>query len=121
MTEIHLKQRRILAASIYVLRGFRGFHSVMNTSQASNDVVFPFVMAAVVTAFCLVDARIEHKKIPMLAGWLIFFTWPVSVPISLFWIHGKQKALRVILFLFSVVGVCFAGAFAAFLFAQYGK
>ena len=121
MVEIYLKQRRILAASIYLLGGFWGFHSVMNALQAGDDVIFPFVMAAVVTAFCLVDAKIEHKKIPTLAGWLIFFTWPVSVPICLFWIHGKQKALLVLLFLLSVIGVCFAGAFAAFVVAQFGK
>jgi hypothetical protein len=91
MAEIYLKQRRILVGSIYALSGFWGFHSVVNPLAASSEVVFPFIMAAVITGFCLVDAKVERKKIPMLAAWLIFFTWPVAVPISLFWIHGKKK------------------------------
>jgi hypothetical protein len=118
MAEIYLKQRRTLAGSIYLLSALWGFHSVLDASHASNDVLIPFVIAASVTMFCLVDAKIHHKPIPVLAGWLIFASWPVSAPISLFWIHGKKKALRVVVFLFSVVAVCFAGAFAAFLIVR---
>src|SRR5438045_2495680 len=97
MAEIYQKQRRILAVSIYLLSAFWGFHLAMNADQPHQEVLFPIIIAAAITLYCLADAKTQHKRIPALASWLIFMIWPIAAPICLFWINGKQKALRVIL------------------------
>lgn len=114
MSEIYLrKQRKALMACLYLLSAFYGFHSILTPSPQPIDLFLSLCIGIIATLFCLVDAKIQRKFLPKLAGWLILVLWPIAVPLCLFWSHGRQGSLRVLLFLVSIVVVCFGGGIVA--------
>lgn len=120
MSETYLpNQRRLLLACVYLLSAFWGFHSALATERQSADLLLTLIIAVVVTLFCLVDAKAQHKTIPALAGWIILVFWPIAAPICLFWVHGRRKSLRVAMSLLAVIAACFGGAVVASLIALH--
>src|SRR5689334_14274361 len=117
MPDIYLRnQRKALAGYVYLLSGFWGFHSVLATNGTAFDFVFSLVTSWAATALCCVDARIHGRSVPSTAAWLIFGTWPVTVPIYVLLIHGFRRSWIVLLGILSVAGVYISGAIAAWIF-----
>jgi hypothetical protein len=112
-----IQQRKMWVRCLYLLSGLWGFHSALNTTPQTVDLPLTLTIAIVVTLICLVEARIQRKPIPTLAGWLILVSWPLSVPLCLFWLRGRRQSLRLMLSLFAVTAIYFGGAIVASMIA----
>ena len=53
--------------------------------------------------FCVVDSRFRGEPLLVSFYWIIFFTWPVSVPIYLLWSRGIKGIVWVVLYVISIV------------------
>lgn len=104
------QKRKLIMISIYSMCVLFGIDSVLfeATKYTIKDFLLILIFAILVTLFCVVDAQLRKKTIPYFSRWLIFFTWPISVPIYILWSNGKNKILKSFLQILSVPGVILA-------------
>jgi hypothetical protein len=74
------------------------------------DYLIAFVLAGAVVLFCVADASSLNKNIYHSFRWIMFFTWPVAVPIYFVWVRGLKGLLYILLYAFLVCAV-FYGTF----------
>jgi len=93
------QKRKLIMISIYSMCVLFGIDSVLveSTKVTIKDFLLILMFAILVTFFCVVDAKLRKKTIPDFSKWLIFFTWPISVPIYILWSRGKKKIISSIL------------------------
>ena len=60
--------------------------------ETGIDLLLGMAIAFSVVIACIVDARLLGQKMHNLVGFVMLFTWPVSVPIYLIWTR-KLKGL----------------------------
>jgi hypothetical protein len=74
--------RRILVTCLYLLVTVSGM--VQAIRPQSVVIALLWVMfASTVTYWCVVDSRAAGRPILQSLHWIIFFTWPIAVPIYL--------------------------------------
>jgi uncharacterized membrane protein (UPF0136 family) len=69
----------------YLLGALWGFHNALNLHSDPIGLVLSLVTSMVLTALCVVDSMVIRKPILATFRWVMFFTWPVSVPAYLVW------------------------------------
>lgn len=52
------------------------------------DVAISLALSAAMVKFCILDSKYRGDLLLNSFYWIIFFTWPVSVPIYLLWTRG---------------------------------
>ena len=66
--------------------------------------IFPIVIISILMVkFCVVDSRMRNKAVLHSFRWVIFFTWPISVPIYLIWSRGMKGIGTTILYVLSFI------------------
>lgn len=70
------------------------------------DIVISFALSAAMVKLCAADARC--RGVPLLVSfyWIIFFTWPISVPVYFLWSRGIKGIVTVVLHVISLVAMC---------------
>ena len=97
--------RRVLVVSgflVYVLCYVRG--SLVEPGLV--DVLLGIGIAAIVVKFCIVDYRMRDRTLVRSYHWLIFFMWPLGLPVYLLCSRGIWKGIVAILLV--LAGVCIA-------------
>ena len=81
-----IRQRFVLVAALYLVIAVGYVVAVLRPEAVS--VIRLVVSAAVATMaayWCVVDSRVRGSPIVQSLHWIIFFTWPIAVPIYLVW------------------------------------
>ena len=89
--------RFLLLLGFYLLAAIAG---IMGTGQLRSGVVhflFSIMAASVATYWCVLDARILGRPIVQSVHWIMFFTWPLAVPIYLIRSRGLRGLGMVVL------------------------
>jgi hypothetical protein len=95
------KLRGIVLLSFYLLAAANG---AMQASQARSgmvSLVLAVMAASLATYGCVVDARLAGRPIVQSLHWIMFFTWPIAVPIYL--IYSRKLRGVVLLILHGIV------------------
>ncbi len=102
----------VLFRSVLVLSGFllfvlTGVRGSMLEEPGLVDVFLGIVLAVIAVKFCIVDYRMRDRTLVRSYHWLIFFTWPLALPVYLLCSRGIGKGIVAILL--GLAGVCIAG------------
>ena len=89
-----LKSRNLLGAAFLLLFAFLGFHGVLLEDEQWSDLAISLGVQLTATGYCIRDMRLIGRPLPRLSEWLVFLTWPVSVPVLLLRSHWKRNTLR---------------------------
>jgi hypothetical protein len=104
-----LQKKKLIILCIYIMSVAFGIDVVLVESEPTiKDFFLGVLFATLLTFYCLYDSQLRKKTLPYFSRWLIFLTWPLSVPIYIFWSQGKKKILISILQILSVPGVVLA-------------
>ena len=80
-----LKLRRsIFICFSYLLAIFTGL-STIGTNSLMIQFLLPWLIAFSLVIACSTDALIVGKSVPRIVQFLMLLTWPISIPICLFW------------------------------------
>ena len=77
--------RRTIAVCLYVLTAAWGAARALRPDNAYLWLLFSAAIASAMTGWCVVDSRILGRPIVRSLQWIIFFTWPIAVPLYLIW------------------------------------
>ena len=100
--------RRILIASGFVLFVLSGVRASFMEDPQLVDVFLSIAMCAIAVKFCIVDYRLRGRTLLRSYHWLIFFTWPFTLPVYLVCSRGIGKGIVAIML--ALIGVCVASA-----------
>lgn len=70
-----------------------------------------------VTQFCMFDSRIQGRPLAWSVPWLIFCSWPISVPAYLFWSRGLRRMCKPALHILAFLAAPYVGYACAALIA----
>jgi hypothetical protein len=99
--------RRILGFSLYLLAALWGLLPVLYSQYLVLYLPFAAIISFTMTYWCIVDGRIVGHPILNSFYWLIFFFWPIAVPIQLFRSRGLRGLGFALLHFAGIYGVCF--------------
>ena len=109
------KLRGIVLLNFYLLAAANGATQAFQPRGGMVGVVFAIMAASLATYGCVVDARIIGRPIVQSVHWIMFFTWPLAVPI--YFIYSRRLRGVVLLILHGVGLVAVSNA--AFYLAWY--
>jgi hypothetical protein len=119
MVSISIKRAKllygILVLFLLVLTSAR--QTVFQQLLPADYLIF-FVLAAAIVLFCVADARSLNKNIYHSFRWIMFFTWPVSVPIYFVWARGLKGLLYTLLYAFIICTVFYGTSVCVYLIMQ---
>jgi hypothetical protein len=72
------------------------------------DIAVSLAMSVVMVQFCIVDSRCRGKPLLHSFYWIIFFSWPLSVPVYWLWTRGIRGIIWAALFAISLEAVYIA-------------
>ena len=82
------RYRNFSLICIYFLFALWSVRSALFEEIQLTDIAISFALSAVMVKFCVVDSRCRGQLLLRSFHWIIFFTWPVSVPIYLLCSRG---------------------------------
>ncbi len=86
MIDLSARQvRTCLLATLYVLAFLGGVHAALTSQSGGVQLGLSALFASTVAMWCIADSKVVGKPMLISFQWLMFFTWPVSVPAYLMW------------------------------------
>ena len=93
-----LKLRRtIFICFSYLMAIFTGL-STISSDSLLIQFFLPWLVSFSLVIACSTDARIAGKYVPNIVQFLMLFTWPLSIPICLFWTRRWWGLMWVLIF-----------------------
>ena len=83
------RQRLVLVLAMYLLAAGGSVIAILRPEGATR-LLLSIAMCSIMTYWCVVDSRIRGVPIVRSLHWIIFFTWPLAVPIYLTWSRGLR-------------------------------
>ena len=119
-TNVHeARLRRAAVMCFYALVAGWGVLHALCPDQAILWFLFSTGLATAATGWCVVDSRMIRRPVIHSLHWIIFFTWPVTVPIYLIRSRGLRGLVLALLLAFAGCLLCGA-SFAATGYLAYG-
>ncbi|NOR66858.1 MAG: hypothetical protein GQ528_05840 [Woeseiaceae bacterium] len=97
--------RSLVVVCIYLLFGLHAVRRAMFENMRPADIAVILAFQVIMTTFCIVDSKCRGKPLLHSFYWIIFFSWPLSVPIYWVWTRGLKGIVSGVLFLISLVVV----------------
>ncbi len=94
--------RSFIVIYIYFLFALLSFRRALFGGIRLTDVPISLALSAAMVKFCVVDSRCRGEPLLHSFYWIIFFTWPVSVPIYLLCSRGIRGIVSVVLYVISL-------------------
>ena len=104
--------RGFIVIFIYFLFALWSVRTALFGGVQPVDVVISLALSAAMVKFCIVDSICRGGVLLNSFYWIIFFTWPVSVPVYLLWTRGIKGIIWLVLNIILLVIMCcvvFAG------------
>jgi hypothetical protein len=76
-----------------------------------TDAMLGIALQILMVMFCVADSHVIQTRLAHVFRWIIFFTWPVSVPIYFVWTRGLKGLLYIAV---SLIIIVLAGTIAFF-------
>ena len=109
------RHRFVLVLAMYLLAAGGNMIVVLRPEELLVRLLLPVAMCSIMTYWCVVDSRMRGSPIVHSLHWIIFFTWPIAVPIYLI----RSRGLRGLgLALLHTIGL-YAATMAAYLLTGY--
>lgn len=112
--------RLALVGAMYAIAVATGVMGVLRPEHALSRLVLPIAVCSVMGYWCVVDSRMQGSPIVQSVHWIIFFTWPVAVPVYLIWSRRLRGLGLALIHAIGLYGVCFV-AYHATGYVAYGK
>ena len=109
-------RRRIVVTIIYVLSVLGGI-DYFNRTNPLTGILASLITSTFMTQFCIIDSRIRGNPLPWSIPWLIFMSWPISVPVYLFYSRGFRGIYKPILYILAYPAASYLGYILMVLFA----
>ncbi len=93
-----------LLISAYALFSVMQLLAIYTPSRRLLGIVIGVMFVSALIGWCITDARIEGKPILHSLYWIVFFTWPVAVPICLMRSRGIRGLGLAALHAFGLIG-----------------
>ena len=103
---VQKKLRRVLGLSLYALAAAWGLFPVVHPEHGVLYLLLIAGFSSTITYWCIVDARVIGRPILFSFYWLIFFFWPIAVPIYLIWARRLRGLGFALLHYAGLCGVC---------------
>lgn len=97
--------RSLVIICIYLLFGLHAVRRAMFEDMRPADIAVTLALQIILTTFCIVDSKCRGKPLLHSFYWIIFISWPVSVPIYWVWTRGLKGIVSGVLFVISLVVV----------------
>lgn len=107
-THAYITQRRVLATTAYLLAFLYGLYAAFE-QRPHVDLLFAVTFAFVMAYLCIVDARLRSTPLAHSYHWLIFFTWPLAVPVYLAWSRKWKRMHWVAIMIGAFLGAIMLG------------
>jgi len=102
-----------------LLVALAGVRSAIGGAERT-DVLISLVLCSGMALACVLDARSLGKPMSGAAQLMLFFTWPVAVPVYLVWSRGwRRGTLRALLFVAALLVLGF-GSYCVTGYALWG-
>ena len=98
-------KRTAIGIVILLLFAFYSARSAVFSDLMPADYLLGFVMQILMVMFCVADSHVVQKRFIHSCRWIMFFSWPVSVPIYFLWTRGLKGFLYIAAFSIIVVSV----------------
>lgn len=110
------RRRRFVILFIFFLVALYSVRRAIFDNLLPADLAVGLALQVSLTTFCIVDSRCRGKPLLHSFCWIIFFTWPFSVPVYWVWTRGLKGVLTgtLVLLTFMIVSVI------AYVAAAYG-
>jgi hypothetical protein len=102
------RQRKLLGISLYGLAALWGFNLILFPGNGAAYWLFGVGFSATMSCWCIADGRVAGRPILRSFYWLIYFLWPIAVPIYLIWARGLKGLGFALFHAFWLYGVCLA-------------
>jgi predicted neutral ceramidase superfamily lipid hydrolase len=89
--------RNFIVIFIYFLFALWSVRNALFEGVQPVDIAISLALSAAMVKFCIVDSICRGGLLLNSFHWIIFFTWPVSVPIYLLWTRGIKGVLWAVL------------------------
>lgn len=98
-------QRIAFLIALYFVIAAGVVHASLVAEAGPVDLLRAFCTAIIVTLLCITDSKIIGRPMLHAARWIMFFTWPVAVPIYLVWSRGAKGLLVLVGHVGALVGM----------------
>lgn len=85
--------RLALLIAFYFIIAAATIRTLLVAKPGPTDLLISLCTAIVVTWLCIADSRLMGRPMVQSTHWIMFFTWPVAVPIYLVWMRGMRGLL----------------------------
>lgn len=96
------KRRSLVILFIYFLVVLSAVRRAFFRELRPPDIAVTVAFQVVMTMFCIIDSRCRNKPLLHSFYWIIFFSWPVTVPIFWIWTRGFKGIISGTLFAISI-------------------
>jgi hypothetical protein len=103
-----IRRRRAVVIVIYAFSLLWGIVSWFDPDPRTRLLV-SLVGSTIMAQFCMIDSRIRGRALPWSVPWLIFFSWPISVPVYLCWSQGIRRIYKPVLYILAFVAAPYVG------------
>lgn len=77
--------RLVLVVAMYLVTAVGNVIAVLRPEGVLIRLMLSLALCSIVAYWCVVDSRLRGFPIVHSLHWIIFFTWPIAVPIYLIW------------------------------------
>jgi hypothetical protein len=118
---VRLRLRGIILLSFYLVVAANGAMQAFPLRGPGLGILLTVMAASLATYGCIVDSRLVGRPIVQSVHWIMFFTWPLAVPIYLIYSRGFLRGVG--LFLLHGIGLIAAcnAAFYLIWYLTYGR
>ena len=95
--------KKVVVVFIYLLIALWGVRRALLQEMRPIDLIICVTISFLMVQFCVIDSRIRGKPVLHSFRWMIFFTWPISVPIYLLWSRGVKGIGPTVLYVLSII------------------
>ena len=97
------RSRNFIVICIYLLFALSGVRGALFEDIQRADILISLALSVAMVKFCAVDSRCRGEPLLRSFHWIIFFSWPISVPTYLLWSRGIKGIVWVVLYVISLV------------------
>lgn len=114
------RSRNLVLICIYLVFALSAIRSALFGVRRPADLAVALALSIAMVQFCIVDSRRRGKPLLHSFYWIIFFSWPFSVPVYWLWTRGIRGIIWAVLFVISLAAV-FATVFVITGYLAWGE
>ncbi len=90
--------RNFVVAAIYLFSSLLSFRKNLFNESFGADFCFSIILGLAMVEFCVADSRLKDKPINYNLRFIMFLTWPISVPVYILRSQGIKGIWDIIFY-----------------------